>query len=201
MNRQKLFRCRYCKEKFPYNELQVKMPQVCKGCIMDYFKEYKSDIVVKAKKDAKKRSKQAERKRIDKMREELMTLSDWMKIAQRHFNAYIRERDKKCYDNVCLACLKPIRGVSHAGHYYSVGAFPELRFDEMNCHACCPSCNLYKSGNLIEYTLNLPKRIGQDEFDALRSRRNKPKNYTIPEIKDIIEKYKNKLKELNNNSI
>lgn len=188
MNRQKLFRCRYCKEKFPYNELQVKMPQVCKGCIMDYFKEYKSDIVVRAKRDVKTKEKQ----RLNRMREDLMSLSDWLKIAQKHFNNYIRERDK---DLPCISCGEH-RKHYDAGHLFTVGAHPELRFNEDNCHKQCVFCNRHQHGNVSSYFINIVGRIGEDRFNKLLEARNQLKKYTIDDVKDIIQEYKQKIKEI-----
>lgn len=188
MKKERLFRCRYCKEKFPYNELQVKMPQVCKGCITDYFKEYKSDIVVKAKKDVKKQ----ERSRLNKMREDLMTLSDHLKVAQKYFNTFIRLRDK---DKPCITCGEH-RKHYDAGHLFTVGAHPELRFNEDNCHKQCVFCNRHQHGNVSSYFINIKERIGDDRFNKLLKERNQLKKYTIDEVKGITEKYKKKIKEL-----
>lgn len=169
------------------------MPYVCRACIPLYFEENKEKVLKKAASDVRKK----ERQRLNKKKEELMTLSDWLKIAQTHFNAFIRERDKGL---CCIACQKPIKGMVHAGHYFSVGAFPELRFDEDNVHSSCNQCNTYFAGNLIEYGENLPKKIGTERYEALKARRNIPKQYTIPEIKELIELYKKKLRDLKKNS-
>jgi len=39
------------------------------------------------------------------LKDDLMTLQDWFKIAQQHFNRYINLRDK---GNVCISCQKRI---------------------------------------------------------------------------------------------
>lgn len=85
-----------------------------------------------------------------------------IKIAEKHFNKYIRERDK---DKCCISCGNPCH--SDAGHYYSGGHYPELRFNEMNVHGQCRSCNSFKHGNLIEYRKGLEKRIGLKEIETL----------------------------------
>ena len=44
---QRLFRCRYCKERVPLEELRVRISQVCKqkSSVSDYFEEYKVRVI------------------------------------------------------------------------------------------------------------------------------------------------------------
>jgi len=49
---------------------------------------------------------------------------------------------------------------------------------------------------MAEYIIQLPKKIGEKEFEALVKRRHTPKHYTISELKQMIEDYKQKTKEL-----
>ena len=100
-------------------------------------------------------------------------------------------RDKNL---LCISCQKPPKK-RNAGHYRSVGACPELRFEELNCHMQCEHCNTYLSGNLIEYRKNLILKIGVEKVEFLESK-HEPKKYTIDEIKEIKAKYKQKLKGL-----
>ncbi|WP_258530002.1 recombination protein NinG [Pseudomonas aeruginosa] len=51
-------------------------------------------------------------------------------------------------------------GQYHAGHYRSVGSHPELRFDEDNVHKQCAPCNNHKSGDVVNYRINLVAKIG-----------------------------------------
>lgn len=83
----------------------------------------------------------------------------------------------------------------NAGHYLSVGAHPELRFDEANCHIQCEHCNSYKSGNQAQYRPRLIAKVGQAEVDRLEGPQE-PLKLTIPEIQELIAKYKAKVKEL-----
>lgn len=137
--------------------------------------------------DAKKEKKEA--------KEKLLTHSQYLKIAQVVFNTYCRYRDKsKEYD--CICCNKPLTGKIDAGHFFSVGAYPNLRFNEDNCHAQRVDCNQHKHGNLIEYALNLPKRIGNERFENLYKIKSDPLKLSIPEIKELIKHYKTKIKEL-----
>lgn len=150
-------------------------------------KELKTFIQIQQEKELKTKVKS--------MKEGLKNHSYWIKALQIVFNSYIRERDK---DKPCICCLSPLTNIYHAGHFFSVGAFPALRFDKDNCHAQREDCNLHKHGNSGEYAINLPKRIGQERFEALYNRRKNVSKLSIPEIKDKIIEYKLKIKTLQN---
>jgi hypothetical protein len=128
-----------------------------------------------------------------KQREDLMTLQDYFKIAQTHFNKYIRLRDA---GNLCISCKKKAKK-ENAGHFYSAGTHTNVRFDEMNVHLQCEHCNTFLSGNLIEYGIHLENKIGADEFTMLRERAYITRKYTKDELKELAEYYKRKCKELN----
>ena len=82
-------------------------------------------------------------------------------MATRRFNKFIRERDK---DDGCISCGKQI---DQAGHFYSAGKHPELRYHEFNVNGQETYCNKHLSGNLNEYRRNLEKKIGLDELKKL----------------------------------
>ena len=112
------------------------------------------------------------------------------KQAQFQFNKYIRLRDKHL---PCISCGNTTRQM-HAGHFMPVGSNGHIRFDEANCHKQCSICNNHKSGNLTEYEPNLVLKIGQKEVDRLKVKFTR--SYTVQELKDIIELYKSKIREL-----
>ncbi len=123
----------------------------------------------------------------------------WLKAAQTAFNAFIRERDK---GRACISCGRMpnfsdhIGGSGiHAGHYRSVGACPELRFEELNVNIQCVHCNIHKSGNAIDYRIGLVKKIGANNIDWIEGP-HKPKKYSIEDLKGIAATYKAKLKEI-----
>ena len=125
-------------------------------------------------------------------KKELLTLSDYLKLTQKVFNQFINLRDK---GKPCVSCLCKVEAPT-ASHFFSVGSSPELRFNELNCHTSCIHCNLHKHGNIAEYSIRLPNRIGQENYDLLVGLRNKPRHYTIPELIELIAEYKQKIKEL-----
>lgn len=169
-------KCSICKEKF--EPLRSTMQKTClkPSCIVAQHE------IVKAKKWAKEKKAR---------KETLMTLQDYIKACQQVFNAFIRLRDA---NKPCISCGRTLKGKYDAGHYYSVGAYPNLRFDEDNVHGQCTHCNMHKGGNISEYALGLPQRIGKESFEALTERRMMPRNYSIPEIKEKIEYYKSLVK-------
>ena len=83
--------------------------------------------------------------------------------ADRLFKAYIRERDAKL---PCISCGR-YGGDMHAGHFYSAGHYPFLRFDPYNVNKQCLRCNRYLHGNLIEYRRGLIERIGLEQVEEM----------------------------------
>lgn len=160
-------KCRQCGNQFnPYTPLQI----VCSiNCSLEYVSEREVN------------------KRVKTMKKELLTHSDYLGLLQVVFNKFIRLRDK---DKGCVTCGKPFRDKYDAGHFMSVGAYPNLRFNEDNVHGQCVHCNQHLHSNNAEYFIRLPERIGLDRFNKLLEQRNEPLKLTIPEIKTLIEKYK-----------
>jgi hypothetical protein len=139
-----------------------------------------------AKELNEKKEKKDWQKRKAKMKSDLMTLSDWLKIAQQHFNTFIRNRDK---DQLCISCQKPPLK-KNAGHFYNANNHYNVRFDERNVHLQCEHCNTFLSGSLINYRENLINKIGIKEFEQLSLIANETRKFTIDEVKEIAEKYK-----------
>ena len=136
------------------------------------------------------------RKTQRKERKKLKSRSDWMKEAQAAFNRYIRLRDK---DEPCISCQRHHDGQYHAGHYRTVGANPELRFDENNVMKQCSACNNHLSGNLVNYRINLIKKIGLSAVEELEGH-HPPKKYTIEDLKEIKQRYTKLAKQMEDNS-
>lgn len=112
-------------------------------------------------------------------RERIKTKGDYLRETQAAFNEWIRERDR---DLPCISCGRLHQGQWHAGHYRTVGANPELRFNPLNVHKQCAPCNNHKSGDIVNYRINLVERIGADQVEWLEGH-HEPKRYTIEELK------------------
>jgi len=167
-------KCKICKEKFtPMRPLQM----VCGyKCSHEYAKLQKQKAWKKEKKERK---------------EKLMTRSEHLNLLQKVFNAYIRKRDKGL---PCISCGTQAKVQYDAGHYRSVGAHPELRFNEKNVHKQCRKCNSYWGGNLIEYRKGLIKRIGENEVIELERNDHPPLKLNTDEIKENIKYYRKLIK-------
>lgn len=144
----------------------------------------------KAKKAAKTASEQ--RMAHQAAKERIKTRGEWTKDAQTAFNSFIRARDAGL---PCVSCGRHHNGQYHAGHYRTVGANPELRFNELNVHKQCAPCNDHLHGNLINYRIELERRIGSANLKWLEGN-HKAAHLSIDDLKQIKTTYKIKLKDL-----
>jgi len=168
-------RCRNCKEKFEPARFNMKYC-LKDECVRVFVEEVKNKTWKKTKQKAKL---------------DLMTLSDYLKLAQQVFNKFIRLRDK---GQVCISCQKkPLK--ENAGHFYNANNHYNVRFDERNVNLQCEHCNTYLSGNLIEYQRNLIHKIGIESYHELEADARKTRKFTKDELKEIIAIYKKKIKE------
>lgn len=170
--------CKYCKSEFmPYTTLQ-------KNC-------FDHDCVTAWINDVK--TKQWTKKKAQ-LKKDLMTVQDYVKIAQQVFNKYIRLRDK---NKPCISCgAKAGTYTITAGHYFP-STNKAVTFNEDNLHGqCWFNCNSSKSGNLAEYRLGLIERIGIERLEQLEIESRNTKKYSIEELKKIIDIYKKKIKEI-----
>ncbi len=140
-----------------------------------------------------------ERKEIKARKEKLKSRSDHIKDAQAAVNEFVRLRDATL---PCISCDSAPNDSDlltgsrwDAGHYRSVGACPELRFEPLNIHRQCVKCNRNLSGNAVEYRIRLIQRIGADQVDWLEGP-HQPRKYTVEEIKAITAHYRAKVREL-----
>ena len=170
-------RCKNCKEKFDPVRFNAKYC-MNEECVR---------VWVEAEKQKQWKAKKT------RLKKELMSLQDWLKLAQMTFNKYIRHRDKGLN---CISCDKPIKGVTHASHYFSSGGHSNVRFHEDNVHNGCYRCNVELSGNLLNYQIGIEKRIGGERLLALHEIAHETKKWTIDELTDLIATYKAKIKNL-----
>ncbi|MFS7357606.1 recombination protein NinG [Rahnella inusitata] len=165
--------------------------------------EHKEELITKLATEARqKRIQQQERQRKETTQQErrslkirklaVKPLSYFAKQAQTEFNAFIRERDA---DLPCISCGRFHDGQYHAGHYRTVGANPELRFNEDNCHRQCAPCNNHLSGNIENYTPAIRAKIGEQAYQLLMGA-HEPQRYRREDFERIRDEYKAKRKAL-----
>lgn len=136
------------------------------------------------------------RKELQAAKERIKSKGQYMREAQTAFNAWVRERDAKL---PCISCGRHHQGKYDAGHYRTVGSNPALRFEPLNCHRQCSPCNTHKSGDIVNYRIELVKRIGADKVDWLEGP-HEAKRYTIEDLKAITSEYRAKTRELKRKS-
>ena len=125
-------------------------------------------------------------------KEKLKSRADHLREAQQAFNEWVRLRDA---DLPCVSCGRHHDGQYHAGHWRSVGANPELRFEPLNVWKQCAPCNTHLSGNLVNYRISLIQLIGLEKVEWLEGP-HEARKYTIDEIKAIKAEYRAKTREL-----
>jgi len=148
---------------------------------------------------ARKALDQIERADIKVRKEKLKSRADHLREAQAAVNEYVRLRDAHM---PCISCDSTPNDNDlmtgsrwDAGHYRSVGACPELRFEPLNIHRQCVKCNRNLSGNAVEYRIRLVQRIGAEKVAWLEGLHPACK-YTVEEIKAIKAKYRAMTREL-----
>lgn len=148
---------------------------------------------------ARKAIAQRDRREIRVRKEKLKSRADHLREAQAAVNEYVRLRDAHL---PCISCDSMPNDNDlmtgsrwDAGHYRSVGACPELRFEPLNIHRQCVKCNRNLSGNAVEYRIRLLQRIGAETVAWLEGP-HEPRKYTVEEIKTIKAEYRAKTREL-----
>lgn len=119
------------------------------------------------------------------------SVSTWKKKAWVVFSKWVRERDNW----TCYTCGK-YGGVGtaymHAGHFISRSANATL-FSEDNVRAQCYYCNIRARGNVKEFSYRLKNELGEKRFLALIELGHTTKQFTVQELKQLVETYKPKL--------
>jgi hypothetical protein len=179
--KKRLVKCKICGNKFEIvNSLRP-------YCSYDCGAKYAVKLQDK-KKDKEQKDK------INSMRENLKTKSDYIEILQRLVNSYIRKRDEGL---PCISCgAEWGKYTPSAGHFYPT-TYTFLRFNEDNIHGqCWYNCNKNRHGNQTEYRPKLEAKIGFDRLQWLHAHRHDKANFSIEWLKEQIIKYKQKLKDL-----
>lgn len=139
---------------------------------------------------AKKKVKQDIRQEQRKAKHEAKKKSEWEALLQIEINAIVRLIDQ---GNGCISCSHAWDEIwkrqAQAGHYYSVGSNPTLRYNLFNIFLQCQQCNYWFSANEREYDKGIIKHYGKEMLDYIKSL---PRIYK--EIKLSSEELQQKLK-------
>ena len=130
------------------------------------------------------------RKKARKVLTKAFTKSERKKLHKKVWELqkqYLRSRWKNFQDLVeCFTCFKmiPVKEI-HCGHFWH----GVLDFDLRNLRPQCAGCNMFKNGNLSNYSARLIREHGEDWFKELDSNAHIYKGYSIEDLKTLIEKY------------
>ncbi|PKN06117.1 MAG: recombinase [Deltaproteobacteria bacterium HGW-Deltaproteobacteria-7] len=113
----------------------------------------------------------------------------------------LRDSDERGYCR-CISCgLVRHYKEMDAGHFIPQGSSYALKYNEDNVHAQCTSCNKFKSGNLVDYRINLVNKIGEQKvkrLETLYQMKQTKKHLDEFEIKVLSKEYHQKINDLLN---
>lgn len=120
-----------------------------------------------------------------------------------YFSPYIRKRDAlrlskekgtdPDYAQCCTCGFVQLWKKMDAGHYISRG-HKALLYDERNVNAQCKGCNGFRQGNASDYRKFLIRRYGRSVVRDIENGKDKTRQFKAYELEEMIEKYKLKLK-------
>lgn len=146
-----------------------------------------NDECIKAHVESAKKVQRAVKRKENQVKKlELKPKSYWLAILQKEINQIVRLIDKDC---PCISSGRAYRTDDQAGHFYSVGSTPALRFNLLNLWSQSIKDNMHNSGNLLNYREQLVK------FDIIDLIEDEKRKYptlklSIEEIKEAISKAK-----------
>ena len=176
----------------PFNSLQAWCSPICGARLaLEKIEKKKTRERMAAKK--KRRSDNAKCKR-DFLENDPKHVK---KQAKAYCHRWIRWRDHGT--GICFACRSPMDHLParaiHAMHFRSSGQNSAIRYNEDNLRLGCYRCNTKNGGNLIEYERHLVTDLGREKVEWLKAQ-NKVKKWTIEELREVRDDYKERLKAL-----
>ncbi len=144
------------------------------------------------------------KKAFKKVREK--SVNWWKKKAWKVFSEYIRKRDAD--DDGFARCIT-CGAVKHwkngdAGHFLE-GRNNSILFDERGVHFQCKGCNgNLRDGNIsrnkektnLAYEKFMLQKYGPKVVQELREKRTQTRQFSVPELKELIRIYEEKIKDL-----
>lgn len=126
------------------------------------------------------------------------TLKSLKKKIWIEFSKYIRFKYSRNGYVKCYTCGKVMEiKESQCGHGLG-GRNNSILFDEEICRPQCAQCNIFKGGNYDIFHAKLIKENGLDWFEKKLRQKSKTKQFTIKELQDKLEYYKNENKKYEN---
>ena len=114
------------------------------------------------------------------------------------FSRYIRLKysDSRGYCR-CISCGKVYFWKEIQNGHYMSRRYMSTRFSEDNCRPQGVECNIFNQGAIQMYRRALIKEIGEQRVDLIEVRaRQENKNWSLFELKQLIEYYKKKVEKI-----
>ncbi len=173
-----------CKECGEYFDVMRPLQFLCKpACAIAYTRKH----------DESKRAKEWNVKKKEWVGK-LKTKSDYEKDLEKEVNHIVRLID---YGHECISSGRS-NYVVNAGHYWSVGSHPAVRFNLLNIFGQSVGDNKYKGGQPREYKEGLRKTFGFEVTEEIEGLKLKYKelHLSIPELKETIKVARQCVREL-----
>ena len=127
-----------------------------------------------------------------------MSKSKLIKELDVWFSRYIRLKysDSRGYCR-CISCGKVYFWKEIQNGHYMSRRYMSTRFSEDNCRPQGVECNIFNQGAIQMYRRALIKEIGEQRVDLIEVRaRQENKNWSLFELKQLIEYYKKEVEKL-----
>ena len=108
---------------------------------------------------------------------------------------YVRHRGSKDGRNICFTCgvSSPVSELQ-AGHAIQ-GRGNSILFETDAIRPQCAGCNVFQGGRLDVFIPRLLDEIGRQRYDELLALKGKHRKFTVDELKQLEDEYKEKLNE------
>lgn len=143
---------------------------LCPSCFKEWLQytpegiEHVKKATLKGKDKAAKEAKIKDRKVLSTMKDNILTKSKLEGMLQKKVNEAVRLIDKNCH---CISSGRPLGQRYDAGHFYSVGSTPSLRFNFHNIFGQSVEQNNYKGGNPIGMKQGILSTFGKEYHDEV----------------------------------
>jgi len=125
------------------------------------------------------------------------TISKLKKKLDVLFSQYIRRRNADHLGRVkCFTCgVEKHWKEQQAGHFQS-RSHHSTRWDEVNVQVQCVKCNMYRQGEQYKFGMYLDQKFGDGTAEELEYRAKTIVKLNRVDYEEAIERYKQKIREL-----
>lgn len=196
-------KCCICKEYMPRQQVKkIRNKNVCSDkCADELIKQISAKALEAGRRAIKRKHKEEKAKTLAKKREFYANdLPHQKKLTQASFNKMRVLQELKWFKDrgiepTCISCGRPLGNDQWCcGHFKTVGAFPELRYDPMNTYLQHNrNCNMGLSGDINGtkkthgYTAGIKIRFGEDEGQKILDYLESPREHKKYNCKELIE--------------